>query len=141
MPLSRCAIILLLLLFVNISWAQTCDDQVNCNGHGECQILSNNTFTCDCEEGWTSDPSEGEIVDGNLVFCNYEQKQQLVAFLLSFFLGAYGGGRWYCGLYTTAAIKLALFYCLFCCGGFLVNMMCGKAQGIVYLSVSICICW
>ena len=36
-------------------------------------------------------------------------KQQSTALLLSIFLGAVGGERWYLGLYRTAAFKMVLF--------------------------------
>ena len=47
-------------------------------------------------------------------FCNYEQKSQLTGFLLSFFLGYTGAGRFYIGQVLEPVLKL-LMPIMFCC--------------------------
>ena len=49
----------------------------------------------------------------DVVFCNYQQKNQLTAFMLSFFVG-FGVEHFYLGRYNVASAKL-VFYTL-CCG-------------------------
>jgi hypothetical protein len=61
--------------------------------------------TCKCDDGYITWP------DNNSVGCNYKQKSQLIAFLLSFFLGGISGaGEWYLNNTTTALVQLLLFW-------------------------------
>eukprot|EP01083_Nonionella_stella_P044846 120656_1 len=50
---------------------------------------------------------------------NYSSRNQLTAFLLAFFLGSVGAGRFYIGAYLSASFKLMLggIACLPCCLG------------------------
>merc|ERR1719461_32981 len=82
---------------------------IDCNGHGICSALTN---SCECDIGYTSIGSE----DGTE--CNYKQKYQMNAFLLSLFLGEFGAGRYYVGDYVLGTIKLLLIFigcCVACC--------------------------
>eukprot|EP00455_Lapot_gusevi_P021532 TRINITY_DN2256_c0_g2_i3.p1 TRINITY_DN2256_c0_g2~~TRINITY_DN2256_c0_g2_i3.p1 ORF type:complete len:202 (-),score=24.46 TRINITY_DN2256_c0_g2_i3:214-819(-) len=79
--------------------------QATCSNHGVCNDYK--TF-CLCLEDWiTYDSTDG-------MQCNYQQKKQLTAFLLHFFLGGIGGGDWYVGRYGIAGGKLALCVVLCC---------------------------
>eukprot|EP01084_Bolivina_argentea_P072643 131896_1 len=74
---------------------------------------------------YVNDIFSGTMYDGD----NFEgteeseysaDKEQLIAFLLSLFLGCVGGGRWYVGDYGIAIGKL-LFLIIFCCIPWFVN--------------------
>lgn len=57
-----------------------------CDYNGKCIADG----TCKCDNGYITWPAN------NPVGCNYKQKSQLVAFLLSLFLGSFSGaGEWY----------------------------------------------
>ena len=58
-------------------------------------------------------------------YCNYQQKEQLIAFLLSMFLGGFAGGRWYIDDYPLAAIKTSLIF-IGCCIGCICAAILGK---------------
>ena len=73
---------------------------IDCNGHGICSALTN---SCECDIGYTSYGSR----DGT--DCNYKQKYQMNAFLLSLFLGEFGAGRFYVGDYMLGSLKLMLY--------------------------------
>ncbi len=68
--------------------------QASCNttsqcGSGQCLPVNDGptvTYQCVCNSGYIS-------TDGNI--CNYEQKEKLTAFLLSFFVGVLGVDWWY----------------------------------------------
>ena len=66
-----------------------------------------------------SEGAENEEGDGGKE--KYSSRKQLIAFLLSFFLGSWGVGRFYAGSYVAAALKLTLdlivtgFRCTSCC--------------------------
>ena len=47
--------------------------------------------------------------------CNYHQKSQTTAFLLSLFLGEFGAGRYYVGDWKTATIKFIGLFGIACC--------------------------
>ena len=71
--------------------------------------------------------SKMEIEGGNyeeydLILNKYSDKSQLVAFLLSFFFGGFGAGRFYCEQYFSAAFKLLLSM-IVCCIGCLVSFL------------------
>ena len=75
-----------------------CTGQESCNYHGVCNRYNTG---CICNDGYVTH-------DFPDVQCNYEQKEQLTAFLLSFFLGIFAAGQWYVGNYALAAPKLAI---------------------------------
>ena len=67
-----------------------CQDPDNCGGHGKCIVqeaisVNQSRNQCQCEEAYTSLKSP----------CDYRQKSQLVAFLLSLFLGPFGADWFY----------------------------------------------
>lgn len=89
-----------------------------CDFNGIC--LSNGN--CKCDSGYITWPQ------GNSVGCTYKQKQQLIAFLLSFFVGEFtGAGEWYLGNNDIALAQLLVFVlglpfviifaCIGCAGG------------------------
>ena len=78
---------------------------IDCNGHGTCNYY---TSSCKCDIGYTTHNS----LDGTE--CNYKQKYQMNAFLLSLFLGEFGAGRFYVGDYVLGTIKLLLIF-IGCC--------------------------
>ena len=69
------------LSLFNLLNGQSCTTDSNCN-NGICT----KNITCVCNPGFVSYGTNGT--------CNYEQKQKLTAFLLSFFVGFYGAD-WY----------------------------------------------
>ena len=89
---------------------KTCtNSDLFCNGHGICIDYSTG---CKCDIGYTTYNSL------NGTQCNYKQKYQMNAFLLSLFLGEFGAGRFYVGDYVLGAIKLCLIFigcCIACC--------------------------
>merc|ERR1719242_485907 len=96
-----------------------CDFMDNCSGKGECAIDDEGDWYCDCNKGYATYPEpDDDEADEDKEYCNYEQKSQLTAFLLAWFLGAWGGGQWYLGLTGIAAGKLcmtlAVCYCIPC---------------------------
>ena len=79
------------------------DDSFNCTIHpeecrnlGRCDPQSNGAY-CECTPDYAR-PG-----------CTYKRKSQTVAFLLTFFLGLFGAGRFYLGLYASAIPKLLLW--------------------------------
>jgi len=60
-----------------------------------------------------TDGDEEESEEGDET---YSEKEQLTAFLLSFFLGGLGAGRFYVGDYALGSVKLCLI-CITCCVG------------------------
>ena len=67
-----------------------------CRNLGRCDPTSNGAY-CECTPDYAP-PS-----------CTYKRKSQTVAFLLTFFLGLFGAGRFYLGLYASAVPKLCLW--------------------------------
>eukprot|EP01084_Bolivina_argentea_P140315 246718_1 len=57
--------------------------------------------------GMMDDDDSMDMSDGD---GTYSQKQQLTAFLLSFFLGGFGAGRFYVGDYAIGSTKLVMVY-------------------------------
>eukprot|EP01084_Bolivina_argentea_P080200 145303_1 len=90
---------------INNNTNDTCSDEIYCSGHGTCTYTNNETQSCECHEGWTTYPNINKQ-DDDPTYCNYQQKEQLIAFLLSVFLGVVAAGRFYCGQWVTAAIKM-----------------------------------
>ena len=82
---------------------------INCPiNHGVCI----NSSTCQCRKGFVTNLEELAlaIYEGNyddFAFCCYEQKRQLVAFLLEFFVQC-GAGHFYVKKYARAAPKLVV---------------------------------
>mmetsp|Transcript_75535 Transcript_75535/g.120135 ORF Transcript_75535/g.120135 Transcript_75535/m.120135 type:complete len:245 (+) Transcript_75535:17-751(+) len=91
-----------------------CDSAIDCNAHGRCSYDS--TY-CVCDIGYTT------YAAPNGTECNYKQKYQMNAFLLSLFLGGFGAGRYYVGDYVLATVKLLLIFvgCYIAC----ITMMSG----------------
>jgi len=109
------AIFALSAYFASAQNTTDCDDVDNCNARGTCDTYDSGDWYCICDDGYTTHPSiaEGdETTDSS--FCNYEQKKQLTAFLLAWFLGYFGGGQWYIEDSGMAAGKLVCGI-LFCC--------------------------
>eukprot|EP01084_Bolivina_argentea_P201888 345020_1 len=70
-----------------------CDEEVHCDGHGICIVDEDLDLNrCHCDEGYIT--TGGEYAE---IQCDYKQKDQLTAFLLHFFLGQFGAGRFYVG--------------------------------------------
>lgn len=63
----------------------TCNSSLECN-HGTCELDGPNNYMCECDEGWINKDNK---------VCSYKQKLQLIAFLLSFFLGTFGADWFY----------------------------------------------
>ena len=68
----------------------------DCENLGRCDPDSNGAY-CDCLPQYAG-PG-----------CDYKRKSQTVAFLLTFFLGYFGAGRLYLGLYASAIPKLCIW--------------------------------
>merc|ERR1712154_527611 len=81
-----------------------CDEATNCNARGVCATKEDGDWYCICDDGYTTENADDEAT----VFCDYEQKKQLTAFLLAWFLGGFGGGQWYIGLTGLAVGKLLM---------------------------------
>lgn len=100
-------------LIKNITANHTCNSDEDCSNNGICTIP---TKVCECNNGYTTyienykNITSSEIE--NLKLCNYKQKSQAAAFLLSLFIG-FGSEHFYLGNYDKAIAKL-IFY-LFCC--------------------------
>lgn len=81
-----------------------------CNYRGTCTTAG----YCICDDGYTTYP------ENSSTGCNYKQKSRVVAFLLSFFLGAESGaGEWYLGNTGLAVGQLLLLW-----GGLLLSCCC-----------------
>lgn len=70
------AILFTLGCFISLTSA-TCITTDDCSNKGAC-----NNGTCKCDDGYVTHASEAG--------CNYEQKEKLTAFLLSFLIGNTG---------------------------------------------------
>ena len=99
---------------------ETCDDVFNCHSSGQCAIARDGDWYCICDNGYTTYPlPEMDDPGDTLIYCNYRQKKQQLAFVLSMTLGGSGADRWYLGLYLTAALKMGWTLGLGClCMGF-----------------------
>ena len=72
---------------------------VQCGGRGVCRVWDESNFEnpmsfCFCDRDW-ADPE-----------CSTKRKSQVVAYLLSVFLGPFGADRYYLGLPISATVKL-----------------------------------
>jgi hypothetical protein len=110
-------------LFANA--ANNCSLDSDCGTHGTCRS-GTGVRLCSCEAGWTThyagiadsafvNPASGTVNPlAGYVGCNYEQKKQITAFLLHFFLGNWGAGHWYTGNYSMAGGQLGLILGVIC---------------------------
>lgn len=91
----------ILLTIVVLSMANStlfnCVDQSSCSLHGMC---NKNKTACICNDGYITHKSNNQ--------CNYLQKEQLIALLLSIFLGIFAAGQWYVANYFLAGPKLLM---------------------------------
>jgi len=94
-----------------------CDVVDNCSARGHCITDDEDgSWYCLCAEEYTTHPAVDEDTPAEeRVYCNYKQKSQLTAFLLSWFLGEVGGGQWYLGLNALAGAKLGFTLAMCCC--------------------------
>ena len=102
--------------FSPITNLSDCDASINCDGRGECVIGTNSSWSCKCNQGYVTYPAPDMPLSANAIYCNYEQKKQLTALILSCCLGVVGGGRRYVGSHWFAGLKLCFFVysCYFC---------------------------
>jgi hypothetical protein len=100
---------LVLVLSASVVAAQTvCETPDNvdgnyvCNGNGKCvdhQSGRQNVTRCVCNTGWAGSQ------------CDYQLKNRVLVFLMSFFFGELGVDRFILGLVTTGVLKLLLPCC------------------------------
>ena len=77
-----------------------CSTNIDCK-HGIC-YNSTIGYQCQCERGWIHSKSDPKI-------CDYQQKSKLAVFLLSFFLGGFGGDWYYLSMGNGAYIAAGIF--------------------------------
>ena len=114
--------VLLLILLNNIVHGQPnngteCSEVTTCSGRGQCQT-DDAEEVCLCDDGYTTYPEPQDPTSINATFCSYKQKEQLTGFLLTFFLGGAGAGRFYIENWLLAGLKLGFcvgFPCIICC--------------------------
>eukprot|EP01084_Bolivina_argentea_P163589 284560_1 len=96
----------------------TVTSEKNCDARGVCVQVTPLTWSCKCDDGYTTYPKINTTTTPvtDRIYCNYQQKDQLVAFLLSFFVGLFAAGRFYCGLWLSAGLKIGLNIGLGCFG-------------------------
>lgn len=111
------------------------NDPRSCNRVGTCSdILNPNNFECICDPDYLG------------VECEIAKKKQLVAFLLSFFLGTFGAGRFYLGYIMIGIFKIILgFACCFSmffgiCAGFTSSDDGEKFVFIGWVFGALCMC-
>ena len=78
---------------------------INCTSNADCGNGNCISGTCVCSSGYITFPSDSTTA------CNYVQKYQLTAFLLHFFLGAFGAGEFYLGNNAYGAGQIVLNFC------------------------------
>lgn len=85
-----------------------CSDKQDRDQLGYCVLENMNCeqdlHNCTCKEGYISDVRN----NFTYAYCSFEQKKQLTAFLLEFFLG-FGAGHFYRKAYLMAGLKLGAF--------------------------------
>ena len=102
------------VIFVSATTDVSSDVKIACVldsqcGHGSCDRDGQTSeFYCQCDDGWIS--SDDKSV------CDYEQKTELIAFLVSFFVGSLGVDWFYlargdAGYIIAGVIKLLLCIC------------------------------
>ena len=130
----------------NLEIGNYCEDGAACGIHGNCNInifekssiensfmdLFNYTTHCYCHYGYSTynvkskiakiDPTTNndlnDIIELSDIRCCYEQKKQIMGFLLEMFTGL-GIGHFYLGNYLLGSFKLCLnffLYVIICCG-------------------------
>ena len=117
-----------------------CDNK-NCQApYGVCADAS----TCRCLNGYANFVAEGQAFPGS--YCNYEQKKQLVAFLLEMFVGM-GVGHFYSGRVLFGVFKLLILLgplvlgVLMCCSSIVKSSDTSTCMGLVVMIGSCaCIC-
>ena len=117
-----------------------CDNK-NCQApYGVCADAS----TCKCLNGYANFVAEGQAFPGS--YCNYEQKKQLVAFLLEMFVGM-GVGHFYSGRVLFGVFKLLILLgplvlgVLMCCSSIVKSSDTSTCMGLVVMIGSCaCIC-
>ena len=124
-----------ILFFITISLTLIKSAYSICN-EGNCPstrgMCSNNQ--CICNEKYIT--INNKDFRGNGIFCNYELKSRLIAFLLEFFF-PFGAGHFYSGKIYLATIKLSLFViliCSCCC-----VLCCFPGKDLNVCSISMCI--
>lgn len=93
-----------------------CNNTDDCSNNGLCNLK---THSCECDEGFATYISNytnytNFTVIQELRLCNYEEKDQLTAFMLSLFVG-FGSEHFYMDRNDKGIAKL--FYYCFCCVG------------------------
>ena len=82
-----------------------CNDSVtDCSNHGTC---NNDRDDCDCFASFTTHFEDG-VYFSQTPRCNYEQKNQIYAFILCLFV-SFGATHFYLGNYTVGYTQLMLF--------------------------------
>jgi hypothetical protein len=117
-----------------------CDNK-NCQApYGVCADAS----TCRCLNGYANFVEAGKTFPGS--YCNYEQKKQLVAFLLEMFVGM-GVGHFYSGRVLFGVFKLLVLLgplvlgILMCCSSIVKSSDTSSLMGLVVMIGSCaCIC-
>lgn len=90
----------------------TCYSDSNCSNNGQCSSV---THSCHCNPGFSTYLTQEQIDSKTFTVCNYEQKSQLTAFLLSLFVGFTGADHFYLHNYDKGITKLC--FSLVCCLG------------------------
>ena len=84
----------------------------NCNPiNGKCINLN----TCECKLGYVNVDLDEVLNNGKILYCTYQQKSQLIAFLLEFFFWVFAIGHFYAGRLLFAIIKMCVMLILPCC--------------------------
>lgn len=129
----------LTLVYSDCQFPPTCQDYCNFNG-----IYFNSTGDCLCDKGYvTRNPINYHQQ------CNYQQKEQLIAFLLQFFVGYTGAADFYTENTGIAVAKLVLLLWIIggscfmsCCLGFIKKVIIVYILTIlIYLSHAVIAVW
>jgi hypothetical protein len=105
-------------------------------------VCSDNN-TCRCLPGYANFIAEGQATPG--YYCNYEQKKQLVAFLLEMFVSM-GVGHFYTGRVLMGIIKLlvllgpVMFGILMCCSSIIKSSSDTSSCAGLFFMVGSCAC-
>jgi len=78
-----------------------CNKDLCLENYGECSDAT----TCKCKAGYANVPGKNDIPEA---VCSYQQKKQIIAFLLELLL-PFGGGQFYIGFWAKGVIKLLFF--------------------------------
>eukprot|EP00484_Ammonia_sp_Unknown_P027638 CAMPEP_0197036012 /NCGR_PEP_ID=MMETSP1384-20130603/13639_1 /TAXON_ID=29189 /ORGANISM="Ammonia sp." /LENGTH=214 /DNA_ID=CAMNT_0042466137 /DNA_START=44 /DNA_END=688 /DNA_ORIENTATION=+ len=102
----------------NSQSSTTCSETTTCSARGVCVVpvpSDTSASLCVCDNGYTTHPMPATNTASDVVYCNYQQRQQLTAFLLSFFVGWTGADRFYVGDWIVAVFKLLYCTLITCC--------------------------